>query len=325
MPPRRERQHTEGVEGPAEPTVAQPQEEVTVAQRLERRRAELLQKRQLESIQEIEQELAGGPRASSVAVTGEESSDVSLVSRKRAASTELSYSAKRALAPPIYKGLSLRELRDFLLGCDVYFNAIEEHVIRRRIAVAASYIRDDALRQWSRLMVKPTTWPAFELALRDMIQDPANRMSSATLKLKEAKQGERQSVREFANWLEEIEEDIPEMSQEESRAWSLLNGLRTEVRSGVLREEREIRTREQVIASAQRLHELGTMGTGVSHAFRSGGHGQGSQTQASRRAESKEESTLEGRTETRKCHRCYKRGHIIRDCPEVRAEMKKAV
>jgi hypothetical protein len=40
------------------------------------------------------------------------------------------------------------------------------------------------------------------------------------------------------------------MSQEESRAWSLLNGLRMEVRSGVLRKEREIRTREQVIASA---------------------------------------------------------------------------
>jgi hypothetical protein len=41
------------------------------------------------------------------------------------------------------------------------------------------------------------------------------------------------------------------MSYEEQRAWSLLNGLRHEVRSGVLREEREIRSREQVIAVAQ--------------------------------------------------------------------------
>jgi hypothetical protein len=189
MPPRRERQHTEGVEGPAEPAVAQPQEEDTVAQRLERRRAELLQKRQLESIQEIEQELAGGPRASSVAVTGEESPVASFVSHKRAASAELSHSTKRALAPPTYKGTSLRELRDFLLGCEVYFDAIEEQSTRRRIAVAASYIREEALRQWSRIGQKPTTWPAFEATLRDMIQDPANRMSVATLKLKEAKQG----------------------------------------------------------------------------------------------------------------------------------------
>jgi hypothetical protein len=74
-----------------------------------------------------------------VAVTGEDSA-TSLTSHKRAASTEFSHSIKRALAPPIYKGTSLRELRDFLLSCDVYFDAIEEHAVRRRIAVAASYI-----------------------------------------------------------------------------------------------------------------------------------------------------------------------------------------
>jgi hypothetical protein len=52
MPPCRERQHTEGVEGPAEPAVAQPQEEDTVAQRLECRRAELLKDGQLDHLQE---------------------------------------------------------------------------------------------------------------------------------------------------------------------------------------------------------------------------------------------------------------------------------
>jgi hypothetical protein len=86
MPPCRERQHTEGVKGPAEPAVAQSQEKDTVAQRLERCRAELLQKRQLKSIQQIEQELAGGPRALSVAVTGEESPVALFVSHKRAVS-----------------------------------------------------------------------------------------------------------------------------------------------------------------------------------------------------------------------------------------------
>jgi hypothetical protein len=103
-----------------------------------------------------------------VAVTGEESS-TSLASHKRAASTELSHAAKRALAPPIYKGTSLRELRDFLLGCEVYFDAIEEQSTRRRIAVAVSYIREEALRQWSRIGQKPTTWPTFKATLRDMI------------------------------------------------------------------------------------------------------------------------------------------------------------
>jgi hypothetical protein len=41
------------------------------------------------------------------------------------------------------------------------------------------------------------------------------------------------------------------MSHEEQRAWSLLNGLRREVRSRVLREEREICSQEQVITAAQ--------------------------------------------------------------------------
>jgi hypothetical protein len=80
-----------------------------------------------------------------VAVIGEESSNVSLMSRKWAASTKLSYSIKRALASLIYKGLSLYELRDFLLNYNVYFNMIKEHVIRKRIVVTALYIQDDAL------------------------------------------------------------------------------------------------------------------------------------------------------------------------------------
>jgi hypothetical protein len=83
----------------------------------------------------------------SVAIIDKKFFNISLISYKRAVSTELSYSVKRVLAPSIYKGLSLRELRDFLFGCDVYFNAIKEHAVYRRIAVAALYIRDDVLYQ----------------------------------------------------------------------------------------------------------------------------------------------------------------------------------
>jgi hypothetical protein len=97
--------------------------------------------------------LSGGACASSIAI-GEESS---LISYKRVASTNLSYSAKRALAPPVYEETNLRELRDFLLGYEVYFDAVEEYKDRRRIVIAASYLRRNALRQWSRMMPKPTT------------------------------------------------------------------------------------------------------------------------------------------------------------------------
>jgi ubiquinone biosynthesis protein COQ9 len=80
-----------------------------------------------------------------VIITGEDSA-ASLVSYKQAAYAELSHSTKRALAPSIYKGTSLRELRDFLLSYEVYFNAIKEQLTRRRIIVTALYIRDKALR-----------------------------------------------------------------------------------------------------------------------------------------------------------------------------------
>jgi hypothetical protein len=75
-----------------------------------------------------------------VAVTDKKFSNVSLISYKRAASTELSYSIKRVLAFLIYKGLSLHELRDFLFNYNIYFNAIKERVIYKRIVVTMLYI-----------------------------------------------------------------------------------------------------------------------------------------------------------------------------------------
>lgn len=149
---------------------------------------------------------------------------------------------------------------------------------------------------------KTSSMQEFEKALRNMIQDPANRMSVATLKLKEAKQSEGQSVRLFANQLEELEEDIPEISYEEQRAWTLLHGLRPEVRSSVLREERGIRSREQVIAAAQRIDELGGV-AGVSHTIRKGN---------SRFSEPK---ALEGQMDSKKCYQCGLPCHIARICP----------
>jgi vacuolar-type H+-ATPase subunit H len=48
-----------------------------------------------------------------------------------------------------------------------------------------------------------------------MIQDPANRINIASLRLKEAKQDERQTIREFVNHLEDLEEDILEILYEQ--------------------------------------------------------------------------------------------------------------
>ena len=85
----------------------------------------MTEKRALESIEEIEQELAGGLYTSSMTLMDVKSS----VSHKHHASVELSHSIKCALISLIYKGTSLHKLQDFMLDYEVYFNAVEENKI----------------------------------------------------------------------------------------------------------------------------------------------------------------------------------------------------
>ena len=145
-------------------SVEQEEEAETVEQRHARTRAAVLERRQLQEIADIERELVDGSPASD-SVLG-----LSSNASKRPASQDLSMRHRRAFPPPPYKGASLKELRDFLLSCEVFFGAVEEHDESRRIAVAASYLREDALRAWSRLGTEqPSTWSAFERVLRDIV------------------------------------------------------------------------------------------------------------------------------------------------------------
>ena len=224
-------------------TAPAPESSESIDERYERLQLEVRSQRRLAEIEEMERELRTG--VSPARSTGNTPAPAP-------APAPSSTAARRAQAPPIFKGTSLKELRDFQQGCEVFFDAIDEHEIRRRIATAASYLRDLPLQEWSRRTSIPTTWEAFTRFLRNTIADPENRMGTASLRLKRAEQKEGQSARQFASYIEELEEDILEMSKEEQRAWTLLNGLRAPIRSGVLRENRTVTSRAQILAAAQR-------------------------------------------------------------------------
>jgi hypothetical protein len=98
------------------------------------------------------------------------------------------------------------------------------------------------------------------------------------------------------------------MSYEQQRAWSLLNSLRRDVRSEVLREKREIRSREQVIAAAQRLHKLNSV---ASYAHATRGRSAGETLTKSERPE--QAATRLGKGNMT-CYRCSKEGHILKFC-----------
>lgn len=279
----------------ATPAAPEPSTSESIDERHERLLLAIRKKRQIDEIEEMEQELRTG---------------VSPARRALSAGTSPmppSTAARKAQAPPIFKGTSLKELRDFQQGCEVFFDAIDEHDTRRRIATAASYLRDLPLQEWSRRTSTPATWEAFTRFLRNTIADPANRMGNASLRLKKAEQKEGQSARQFASYIEELEEDIPEMSQEEQRAWILLNGLRPSIRSGVLRENRTVASRAQVLSAAQRQEELLAEGqvTSTPTGQAAGDTGE----RPGKRVRSATESVSTA------CYQCGKEGHFRRECP----------
>lgn len=263
-------------------------EEGEVAAKHAQLQAAVARKRMREEIDEMEAELSGRRRPAGVSPAPSRSSGSDLPVRAR------------ALAPPVFTGKTLGELRRYTQGCTVYFDAVGEYDEARRVTIAASYLRDDALSQWMRLVgEKPTTWDEYQRALRDMIQDPASRMGDALLALKKAEQRASEGVRELANRLEEFEEDIPDsLTVEQQRAWTLLNALRSDLRVAVLREERAIHTRAQVVAAAQRLEIL---------------------TEPREEGEVVEKARplrLPGAVENRECYICRQRGHIAKHCPK---------
>ena len=209
----------------------------------------------------------------------------------------------RAKEPTIYEGKSLREYREYAATCKTYFTAVggEEP---ERIELAATYLRGNALSIWVVKDDKPDTWEGFLKWAKSLVADPANRMADASLRLKNLVQRDTQSVREVATMMKELEEDLLTLTPSEKRAWRMLNTLRPKIRREVLRENKVITSREQVIMAAQRQEEL----LKQERDARSSQKGQqGASVRDAREKHLPPEEKL--------CYTCRKPGHIAKNYP----------
>ena len=162
----------------------------------------------------------------------------------------------RPATPPSYAAKSTREAAEYETGWKAYLDAVPAMSDKTKILHAATYLKGNARDAWARMDKPMDTWNDYITSCRALIADPANRMAYASYQLMNIRQRQKQPVRELVNKIEELERDVPPQDERTRKAWQLLNCLDSATRREVLRENKDITSREQVIAAAQRHEEL---------------------------------------------------------------------
>ena len=295
-------------------------------------RTQVRRKRRLAEIESLREELADGEPSNPIEIDG-----TMLPARKRVAVDETEAALLKLLQhsdPPTFSGKNIKELQTYHVGWSNLFKPlppIAEDAYARRIAIAATRLRSVAAQAWERNTVVFQKWDDYYKFLRNVIADPAIRQSEALVQLATKRQKEKQTVRELLAEIENLEQDIPPMTTQERRAWTLLNALKPAIRAEVIRENRTITTREAVLVSAQRHEEILKHQTKAEEqssqetSKRGAGASQGKHKRSSGTA-AKDSKKSEGKpsltpkppsssdTPEDSCFNCGKKGHFAKDC-----------
>ena len=301
---------------------AQSPETETLQQKHARLTAAVAEKRMREEIEEMEREIAGEAPAPHL----ERGRGQKRIASDTAETSNPHKFYFRSKSPPTFEGKTLKEVSIFKTRWEIEFAAQPPMEERRQVAIAATGLRGTPLEAWGRKTEDIEEWDKFINWCRDLVKDPANRTMLAYLQLKDAKQRKNQSVRDFVNYIEEQEKHIPDNEDDTLRkAWFLLVSLDEEIRQGVMKENKTITSREQVIAAAQRQEELirdargRHRDTSRSPSRRDARPPRGRRGGAFSRTlatHTKEEKPPKDNTSAPRCYNCQKIGHIAANCPE---------
>jgi predicted DNA-binding protein YlxM (UPF0122 family) len=160
--------------------------------------------------------------------------------------------------PEPYYGKSPKERREYIRTCERVFDYSprEYSTDRRKIVWAATFLKEDPAENWDRLRrqhpekLDLMKWKDYIDFLDNLLLQPDARRMQRSKKYEEAKQGPRQSILLFVNYLEELESNLDLFSEVQLRD-NLFNKIRPELQRKLVETGMATRqnTRQELISA----------------------------------------------------------------------------
>lgn len=315
------------------------------ARRMRRRRDEL--RMQLEVV-ELEEQLAARRRLLAAGVTpgpsvaSSSAGDDDSISVGRSAtpsvrtafapeaSSRRSGGRPRLREPPVFKGKTIKEARDFLTALELTFALMPDayETDASRVLYGVMYLGGEPSEQWhlnhSVGDLQGYTWSEFRQFVQDAVEDPVNRSLTNIVAYETARQKEGQSVTAFATELATLEDQIAAYTPEQ-RVQHLLAKLRPELRTDIITYHKVPSKRDDLVSLATRLEQAkrrvgsGSGGSQLSHK-RNASEAQKTQGKKKRHLSPNRSAALpnrgRGNNDNVTCWTCNEKGHYSTDCPQ---------
>ena len=247
----------------------------------------------------------------------------------------------RPKSPRRFAGRSLHAYRQFVRECEIAFHLSPHNFADSgtKIMWAMQYLEGDARDAWwtqydRGILAQGTTWDDFKEFLLNLINDPTHRGLDAATKYANARQQPGQSIRQFATYLESLEQELPTYTDEQ-RAHHLFAKLREDLRTHITNFHNVPTDRESLISLGSTL-EKNVKSSREQRPDRPRESGRDKRISSKERSQERshpyrrdtpspriENSRSAPRAQVRReqeptCYECKQKGHIRPNCPRLK-------